>query len=53
MAIDAELKGLSVVESGQDQSGSTSVMALVTPKQTSLQIDLLDTYTSTSMYTST
>uniref|UniRef100_A0A7S0LP81 PPM-type phosphatase domain-containing protein n=1 Tax=Coccolithus braarudii TaxID=221442 RepID=A0A7S0LP81_9EUKA len=32
MALDAELKGLSVVESGQDQSGSTSVMTLVSPR---------------------
>lgn len=32
MALDAELKGLGVVESGQDQSGSTSVMTLVSPR---------------------
>eukprot|EP00965_Chrysotila_dentata_P191641 6174660-Pleurochrysis_carterae.AAC.1 len=32
MSLDAELKGLSIVESGQDQSGSTSVMTLVSPR---------------------
>jgi serine/threonine protein phosphatase PrpC len=32
MALDTELQGLNVVESGQDQSGSTSVMTLVTPR---------------------
>mmetsp|Transcript_24699 Transcript_24699/g.40958 ORF Transcript_24699/g.40958 Transcript_24699/m.40958 type:complete len:339 (+) Transcript_24699:97-1113(+) len=32
MSIDAELRALPEVESGQDQSGSTSVMTLVSPK---------------------
>lgn len=32
MDIDAELRALPEVESGQDQSGSTSVMTLVSPQ---------------------
>ena len=31
MSIDAEMKNLAEVESGQDQSGSTSVMTLIAP----------------------